>query len=102
MNEKKVRAIVKINALLKDEKIEKFKIGKTDDLKRRLKEHEKDGYTEIYLIAECNSLEEVNKLETELINFYKNKTTPNCANKHEGGNGRISESEKYYIYVVTK
>lgn len=100
LNVKKVRSIVKIEAILSDKELTNFKIGKTDNLKRRMREHEKDGYTNFYEIAECNSLEELNNLERDLISYFK--TNSKCANENEGGGGSISESVKYHIYLITK
>ena len=93
---KYLRAIVKIRSILSDNV--EFKIGKTDDWKRREREYLNDGYTNFYIIAECTNLEEVNNLEKGLISHFKRRTA--CRNENDGG--RLSESEKYYIYLVTK
>ena len=52
------------------------------------------------VFAECTTLEEVDKLETDLVAFFRNY--PTCKNKNAGGGGNTSKSEKYYIYLVTK
>ena len=96
---KKLRSIAKIKSILNG-KVE-FKIGKTDDWERRKCQYEVEGYPHFYIIAECKTLEEVNKLEIDLISFFK-KSHPICMNENEGGGGRTSESEKYYIYLVTR
>ena len=95
---KKLKSIAKIKSFL-DDNVE-FKIGKTDDLKRREHHHKGEGYANLNVIAECTTLEEVDKLEKDLITFFKNYST--CKNENDGGGGNTSESEKYYIYLVTK
>ena len=95
---KKLRSIAKIKSFLSDNV--EFKIGKTDDLERRESQYKSEGYTNFYVITKCTTLEEVDKLETDLIAFFRNYST--CKNENDGGGGKTSESEKYYIYLVTK
>ena len=95
---KKLKSITKIRTILNDNV--EFKIGKTDDLNRRECQHKNEGYTNFDVIAECTTLEEVDKLETDLVAFFRNY--PTCKNKNAGGGGNTSKSEKYYIYLVTK
>lgn len=95
---KRLSSITKIKSFLSGNV--EFKIGKTDDLKRRERQHKSEGYTNLYVIAECTTIEEVDKLEKDLITFFKNYST--CKNENDGGGGNTSESEKYYIYLVTK
>lgn len=51
-------------------------------------------------LASCESLEEVNYLESELINYFGKRET--CANVNDGGAGRLAQSDKYYVYVALK
>lgn len=94
----RLRAIATVNSVLKDN-IE-FKIGKTSDWERRKCEYQTEGYTNFHIIAECSTLEEVDKLETYLIDFFRNYST--CKNENDGGGGKTSESDVYYIYLATK
>ncbi len=97
---KKIRSISKIRKVLNEEELVEFKIGKTDNLSRREEEYKIKGYPNLYSIEECYNLEEINQLEKDLIAIFKNN--PKCANINDGGGGNISDSEKYYIYMVTK
>lgn len=97
---KKVRAIARIEQILKDCTIEEFKIGKTDDCERRKKEHQNEGYISFKELATCDTLSEVNQLETFLINLFINNSK--CGNVISGGSGCTSESDKYFVYVITK
>ena len=65
---KKLKSIAKIKSFL-DDNVE-FKIGKTDDLERREHQHKGEGYANLNVIAECTTLEEVDKLEKDLITFF--------------------------------
>lgn len=96
---KKLRSIAKIKSFLSDNV--EFKIGKTDDLERRESQYKSEGYTNFYVITKCTTLEEVDKLEKDLITFFKHYYST-CKNENDGGGGNTSESEKYYIYLVTK
>lgn len=95
---KKLRSIGKIKSFLSDNV--EFKIGKTSDWERRKCEYQTEGYTNFHIIAECSTLEEVDKLETDLIDFFRNYST--CKNENDGGGGKTSESDVYYIYLATK
>lgn len=97
---KKVRAISKLNEILKVQGICKFIIGKTHDLEERMQDYSFKGYTRMEELASCESLEEVNYLESELINYFGKRET--CANVNDGGAGRLAQSDKYYVYVALK
>ena len=93
----RLRAIATVNSVLKDNV--EFKIGRTNDWERRKWEYQTEGYKNFHVIAECSTLEEVDKLETDLIDFFGNYST--CKNENDGG-GKTSESDVYYVYLVTK
>lgn len=100
MTVKAARAINTIRNLLQEDSVVGFKIGKTDDCDRREKEHAEDGFLIFFPLAECDSLEEANQLESKLISIYSSDCR--CKNERDGGGGRMSISDKYYIYVVVK
>lgn len=97
---KKVRAISMLNKILNAQDICKFVIGKTHDLEERMQDYSFKGYTRMEELASCESLAEVNKLESELINYFGKREK--CVNVNDGGAGRIKQSDKYYIYVALK
>ena len=80
----------------------KFKIGKTANPQRRQQEHYADGYRNFKIIAEVSSIAEINKLEQILIKYSKTFYKDYIENEQNGGNGSTAESEKYYIYIISK
>lgn len=98
---KKVRAIARLEEVLKDESLKRFKIGKTDNCVERESDHMNDGYTSFEVLASCNTLVEVNQLEKILIDWAKAYSSK-CDNGRGGGGGRLSDSKEYYVYIVTR
>lgn len=99
-NLKKIRSIVKINEIIADKEVVEFKIGQTSNLVDRENDYKNEGYTNFHKIAECDSAEELDNLECDLISHFKGKLK--CANQNGGGGGRTSENNEYHIYIVTK
>lgn len=97
---KKVRAISKIKTILNDNSFEEFKIGKTDDFVRREREHRQNGYSFFETIISCETLNEVNRLEKLLIDYFK--TNSICSNEISGGGNSSPDSNEFYIYLIGK
>ncbi len=97
-----INAIVEIRKFINEHPNAKFKIGKTNDFTRRKQEYYVDGYERFKIIAESSSLENINELERTLIKFSMAFYGENIDNERNGGGGDIAESEKYYIYMVSK
>lgn len=82
-----------------------FKIGKTNNPYRRKMEYEQNDYTIFRIIAECQSIEEANYIESALIKEFKSieDFIPiDCINKRNGGGGNTAKTDKYYIYIAIK
>ncbi|MBO5834813.1 MAG: GIY-YIG nuclease family protein [Bacteroidales bacterium] len=99
---KMVDALIEIKGFITQFPTAKFKIGKTNDYQRRQKEHELDGYTHFQVIAESTSLEDINELEQVLIKFSTAFYKDNIENERNGKGGNISNSNNYYIYLISK
>ena len=99
-NFKKIRSIVKVDKIIADNEVVEFKIGQTSNLMDRENDYKNEGYTNFHKIAECDSAEELDNLERDLIRHFKGKSK--CANQNDGGGGKSSERNEYHIYVVTK
>lgn len=97
-----INAIVEIRKFINEHPNAKFKIGKTNDYTRRKQEYYVDGYERFKIIAQSSSLENINELERTLIKFSMAFYGENIGNERNGGGGDIAESEKYYIYMVSK
>ena len=96
---KKAKAIYKIKQLLEDKDLVEFKIGKTDNPEEREKAHKVEGYTKLISLVQLNSIENMDRMEKELISFFKHN--PKCGNKNDGGGGNFSD-DNYCVYVITK
>ncbi len=98
---------IRISAILLNEKIIKFKIGKTiDSLDKRYNESDeyKNDYDEIKLIYETEDKALVDYLEKILIHDYMLMYPSKCYNEQEGAgpNCEDSDSPVARIYMVIK
>lgn len=98
---------IRISAILIDDNIIKFKIGKTTDpLDKRYQEDEeyKSEYDEIKPIYETEDKALIDKLEKKLIHDYMLMYPSRCGNKQEGSGPDCAESKKPLarIYMVVK
>lgn len=100
LDENKVFGIGKIRSFIKEHPTYWYKIGKTSDPASRKEDHERDGFTYFSILRRVKTLEEMNKLETDLISFFRGKAK--CLNKESGGEGRIGEGTDYCVYLIAK
>ena len=100
MDFNKIRALAKVDAFRKQNPSLKFKIGKTGNPTRREKEHLQNGFICFLILHRVNTVEEMDKLEKQLIHFFKNKSK--CLNKSKGGEGDIRDGSDYCVYLIAK
>jgi len=100
-----LRAISSIHKILEEKKIYSFKIGKTNDPERRQNEHKQKGYSLFEIIRNCDSIQEMNDLESKLIKHFQIKE--NCGliyqdveNERNGGGGNIGKNINYCVYII--
>ncbi len=86
----------KISAQTRDNRVRWFKIGATNDPRKRFNGHKKH-YDEMIVIYRSISLNSVRDLESELIEHNKELAD----NFIGGGGGRIGKPP-YFMYVVVK
>lgn len=92
--------ILKIEDLLSNSNYKEFYIGKTDDLERRKKEHEDEGYNFFWEIAQ-GTPDIINEGEKKLIDYFKNSSSVKnkCKNENEGGGGT---SQATFLYLAVR
>lgn len=85
-----------------DWKIVHYKIGITDDPKRRSREYEREGdYNEMILLYKTTSHINAAKLENYLVEHFM--PHDRCDNATSGGAGRWDRDAYYhYLYIVLK
>ncbi len=97
----KEEIIKKINSIVSNS--QEFEIGKTGlNPDERLEQGDyREEYNYIEGICWSANSDEIDALEIELIQHYKNDNRFNlkCDNEQEGG-GEMTQSDKYWIYVV--
>lgn len=98
---------IRISMYVMNERVEKFKIGKTaDPLDKRFDENEeyRTEYDDIKLIYETSNKWLVDELEKILIRDYMLMYPTRCGNKQVGSgpNCADSDNEAARIYLVVK
>lgn len=108
MNNRLDNLAIKNTAVKKIQKItskcSRFKIGKTgQNLSDRFNSEYKNRYDRIELVHRSSDREEVDDLESYLIDRFLSfdKYESMCDNQAVGG-GEMDDSNTYYIYVVVK
>ena len=80
-------------------KRQSFKIGITNNPKRRAKEYRNSDYRLMHILYKTNSIGHARELEKILIKQFRDKWNKRLENSIGGGGGRTSDG-MYYLYVV--
>lgn len=99
-----LRTVYAIKHFLREYADRPFIIGKTDNPKRRDNEHDQKGYLIFEIIFTHPSLDAIDEMEKCVIRYFKitETTEDDIANVKDGGAGKRSENNMYYIYVAIK
>lgn len=98
---KKIEDLIpKIENLLSNSNYKEFYVGKTDDLEKRNKEHEDEGYNLFWEIAH-GIPDSISEGEKKLINYFRNKSSvkDKCENENEGGGGN---NQATFLYLAVR
>ena len=100
-----LRAVNSVHKFLEEKKISSFKIGKTNDPKRRQSEHAQEGYSVFGIIKNCNSIQEMNDLESKLIRHFRimkgcGLIYQDIENGRDGGGGDVGKDINYCVYII--
>ena len=100
-----LRVVNSVHKFLEEKKISSFKIGKTNDPERRQSEHAQEGYSVFGIIKNCNSIQEMNDLESKLIRHFR--IMKGCGfiyqdldNERDGGGGDVGKGVNYCVYII--
>lgn len=107
VTEAEVSVVVhRIEDLLKEHVGRPFKIGKTDNPKKRTYKYANEGYSILKTVFEHPCLDVINDMEKYLIHYFeiKEATNDDIINENDGGAGRRSDSimHMHYIYITIK
>jgi hypothetical protein len=90
--------VEKVERLIKN--VSKFKIGKTGQtLKERFNEEYAGEYTDIEEICFSDNMTSIDDMEEYLIEQFGEYS--NCTNE-QIGSGKMTKSNRYYVYLVCK
>jgi hypothetical protein len=87
----------KLSAYTRQDRVDYFKIGITNNPKRRFQEEHKYNYDEMIVLYKSKSIDNVSELEDELIEHNRDLADNIIA----GGGGNIG-NPPYFMYVVLK